>query len=134
MDDEARLRARIGPDLLLLRTVSLSCRQIFAQAEWSEAALNDLARQLESIVPKLEFKRDRGEGQAHDPYMDFYLSVDQLLLATLGVIGRDHVDLLNDETRQHLADLAGSDAHARIRDSARSLSAARPASASTDPD
>jgi hypothetical protein len=121
LDDEARLRAGAEPDHILLRMVSLRCRQIFAQSEWSESALNEAADQLEMITPKIEFERSRGQGQAHDPYMDFYLSVDQLLLATFGLLTTEHLDLLDEAVLARLGELVAPTVHSRIEDAARAL-------------
>jgi hypothetical protein len=121
LDDEARLRAGAEPDQILLRTVSLRCRQIFAQSEWTESALNEAAEQLETITPRIEFERDPGRGQAHDLYMDFYLSVDQLLLATLGLLTAKHLDLFDEAVLARLGELEAPITHSRIRGAARAL-------------
>jgi hypothetical protein len=117
LDDEARIRTAAEPDQILLRTVSLSCRQVFAQSDWTDEALSEAAEQLETITPKIDFKRDGAQGQAHDPYLDFYLNVDQLLLATLGLVKGDHLALLDGAVVERLGELA-STAHPRIADAA----------------
>jgi len=121
LDDEARLRAGAEPDRILVQMVSLSCRRIFAQAEWTESALNRAAEQLETITPEIEFERSPGHGQAHDPYMDFYLSVDQLLLATLGLLTTEHLDLLDEAVLARLGELGAPATHSRIGSAASAL-------------
>ena len=53
--------------------------------------------------------------------MDFYLSVDQLVLATLGLLTAEHVDLLDEAVLARLGELGAPTAHSRIGDAARAL-------------
>lgn len=106
MDDERRLRAGVDGDELLLRTVILSARRTFASLDWDEATLNQGAETLERLVPKIQYPTDSAMGQAHDPFMEFYLAVDPLVHCTLLVVGSEHTDLLDDECERVVRQLA----------------------------
>lgn len=106
MDDERRLRAGVDGDELLLRTVVMSARQVFATLDWDERTLSEAAEPLERLVPKIRYRTDSAMGQAHDPFMEFYLTVDPLLLGTLLVLGAEHADLLDDDCRRVVRGLA----------------------------
>lgn len=107
--DEKRLRAGIDGDALLIRTVSIACRRAFAGLDWTEAELNQAAEALERLVPKIGYRTDSARGQAGDPFMQFYLDVDHLVMSTLLLLGREHADLLDEESRAVVEDIAQND-------------------------
>jgi len=106
MDDERWLRAGVDGDQLLLRTVIVGTRRAFASLEWDEATLNEAAETLERLVSEIRYRTDSAKGQAHDPFMEFYLAVDPLVHCTLLVLGEDHADLLDDESARVVRRLA----------------------------
>ena len=93
LSDEAKLRQRPDADRMVLQIVSLQARMVFAQIDWTVETLTSAARELEAVLPTITYRTDRGQGQAHDPFMQFYLETDQLILGTLDVVGpgRSHV-------------------------------------------
>jgi hypothetical protein len=68
-------------------------------------------------------------GQAHDPFMAGYLAVDQLVHATLLVLGDDHADLLGDESERVVRQLI-QQAEAPLAAAAERVLAARDATGS----
>jgi Type I restriction enzyme R protein N terminus (HSDR_N) len=122
LGDEARLRRRPDADRMLLQLVSLQSRMVFAQINWTTENLNETAAGLERVVPTIAYRTDRGQGQAHDPFMTFYLEVDQLMLATLDVIGPGRTEVLDPEMLVWIRDAAEHDDPSISRWAARVLS------------
>jgi len=95
--DEARLRARLDGDRLLVDVVTRVSQTVGNAMPWREAPINNAAQILEDALPTIGYRKDGARGPAGDPFLDGLLRIDDLLSATLDQTARHFSSDLFDE-------------------------------------
>ena len=81
--DEARLRARLDKDRLLVDLTTRMSLAAWNSIRWDEKSLNSVAQALELLIPSLDYRQDGPRGPAGDPFLDSVLRIDDLVSITL---------------------------------------------------
>ncbi len=136
--DEARLRARLDGDRLLVdRTIEIST-SLWRSLPWTADKLDETAAALEMLIAGLDYSTDGASGPAGDPYLAFHLRADDLRIQALAQLEQHFTpDLVDEEIRGALVRFAETDEGIDdrfVKDPARRLLARLEGSASQSKD
>jgi hypothetical protein len=81
--DEARLRARLDKDRLLVELTTNMSLAVWNSVRWDEDSLDSVAHTLEAAIPSLDYRQDGARGPAGDPFLESVLRIDDLVSITL---------------------------------------------------
>jgi hypothetical protein len=81
--DEARLRARLNEDRLLIDLTTQMSLAAWNSIRWEEKSLDSAAQILEALIPTLDYRQDGPRGPAGDPFLESVLRIDDLVSITL---------------------------------------------------
>jgi hypothetical protein len=127
LSDETRARLRLDGDRLHLGAVIRGSEAIWDEVPWTAESLNASAGQMEQAVARLGEALAEPRALAHDPYLRFNYTSDELLVATLNelglLIGPEHLDGEIVDRLRELASTEGVD-EGRVGGPARRLIAA----------
>jgi hypothetical protein len=108
--DEARLRAGLDADRLLVQRTTEVTQALWTRLPWTASALELAANAMELALGRLEYRTDGAQGPAGDPFLDFALRADDLRIQALDQLARHFtLDLVDDEIAAALALFAETD-------------------------
>ena len=69
-EDEARLRARLNEDRLLIDLTTQMSLAVWNSIRWEEKSLDSAAQILKALIPSLDYRQDGPRGSAGDPFLE----------------------------------------------------------------